>query len=206
MSQVSERVARRRARDKERIISVAAARFAERGIERVRLDEIGAEADLARGTLYSHFATKESLVEAIVGPVLDDGTARMAGLEKEPRAPEEAVDGLLDVYLALHRAYPHALRVSYQVQSQPLGGLAARHGAFVQAVLAILGSAERAGLLRTGDPVLAARVLARTAVPLLELYATHPKGDALFKESLRGLLLRERPEPASAKPGARGRR
>jgi hypothetical protein len=49
-------------------------------------------------------------------------------------------------------------------------------------------------------------VLARTAVPLLELYAMHPKGDALFKESLRGLLLRERPEPASGKPGARGRR
>lgn len=56
----------RRARETRRkILHAALELFAERGMEAVTVEEIGDRADVARGTVFNYFATKESLCQGI---------------------------------------------------------------------------------------------------------------------------------------------
>jgi hypothetical protein len=50
--------------------------------------------------------------------------------------------------------------------------------------------AERAELLRNGSAQYSLRVIARTAVQLLRVYDGHAAAAALFRDAVRGLLLR----------------
>jgi AcrR family transcriptional regulator len=200
MTQDSSRIVRRRAATRARILEMAAARFAEAGPEQVRLEDVAAAADVARGTLYSHFPTKDELLQEIMRPVLELCVKRARGLTSQP--PEEAVDGLLQLYLDLWRTYPDALRLTYRVRERPLGPLASLHLRFVRAVRRVFTSAGEAGLLRVEDPALAAQILTRVAVPLLEMLSDSPGGDAAFISSVHGLLLSVR-RPAAHAPSRR---
>lgn len=187
VTSTSSRVARRRAAQRERILAIAASRFADQGVERVRLDQVADLADLARNTLYSHFGTKDELVDAIVRPALEQG---LRELRKLARAhPRERIDGILKLYLRLWEQHGDALRIAYRLHSLPPGPLAELHGAFAQGVLAALKSAARAGILRVSEPPIAARVVMRVAIPLLELYEGYDDAERLFVESMRGLLV-----------------
>ncbi|WP_426663963.1 TetR/AcrR family transcriptional regulator [Rhodanobacter aciditrophus] len=53
---------RRRARTREHLAAVARALFERHGYEAVTMEQIAAEADVARGTLYNHFALKEAVL------------------------------------------------------------------------------------------------------------------------------------------------
>jgi AcrR family transcriptional regulator len=59
-------VARKREAARLRLIEAAARLISEHGIEGLRLREICTAADIGMGSFYSHFATKEELVEAVV--------------------------------------------------------------------------------------------------------------------------------------------
>jgi AcrR family transcriptional regulator len=185
------RVARRRALTRDRIIATAARRFAEAGPDAVRLDEIAEGADVARGTLYSHFRTKDDLLCAIVEPVLRLSVRKIGALRRLDA--RQGIDRLLHLYLELWHSYPDALRMAYRAQDMPLGELGKLHRSFLEGVLRVFERARRAEILRSGDPLLAGHVMRQVAVPLLELYARHADGDRLFVEGLRGLLLTEPP-------------
>jgi TetR/AcrR family transcriptional regulator, cholesterol catabolism regulator len=170
-------------------VATAARRFAEAGPDAVRLDDIADGADVARGTLYSHFRTKDALLCAIVEPVL-----RLAVRKTRALGRANARDGvgrLLGLYLDLWHAYPDALRIAYKAQDMPIGDLGALHRAFLSGVLRVFARAQEAGILRSGDPLLAGHVMRQVAVPLLELYGRHADGDRLFVEGLSGLLVTE---------------
>jgi TetR/AcrR family transcriptional regulator, cholesterol catabolism regulator len=197
------RVARRRALARERIVATAARRFAEAGPGAVRLDEIADGADVARGTLYSHFRTKDDLLCAIVEPVLSAAIRRTRALGRAPA--RDAVEGLLGAYLDLWHAHPDALRIAYKAQDMPIGDLGRLHREFTAGVLQVFGRARRAGILRSGDPLLAGHVLRQVAVPLLELYGGRSDGDRLFLEGLRALLLSGPPDGGAAVSSRRPR-
>lgn len=180
------RVERRRAEARERIVASAARQFAAAGPDAVRLDQVAEAADVARGTLYSHFPTKDELLGAIVEPVLELAARRAAALAR--CRPHEALDGLLALYLDLWREYPDALRIADKARGIPVGRVATLHGRFIKGVMQVLERAGGAGLLRVGDPALAGQVLRQVAVPLLELYAGQPACETLFRESVLGLL------------------
>ncbi len=57
-------------------------------------------------------------------------------------------------------------------------------------MLAALGRAERADVLRNGSARYSHRLVRAAAVPLLEAYAGHPGAEALFRDAMRALLLR----------------
>jgi AcrR family transcriptional regulator len=65
-------------RNRDRVLDVAMAAFAAEGLS-VPLDEIARRAGVGPGTLYRHFPTKESLVEAVMhdrlGRLADEGAA-----------------------------------------------------------------------------------------------------------------------------------
>lgn len=186
----SARVQRRRDNQRQRIIQEAAARFADLGPDAVRLDQVADAADVSRGTLYSHFQTKEELLRAIMRPALE---AAVDGLRTIGRGRARArMDGLLALYLELWRDHRNALRVSHRLRHLELAETAALHAAFAQGVFDVLAAAARARILRTRDPMVGARMIMRTAVPLLEICTTQPRGDQLFVETMRGMLVRDR--------------
>src|SRR5581483_11124334 len=59
------RVARKRLQARSRLIEAASAVIAERGVEGLRLRELADRADVGFGSFYTHFASKEELVEAV---------------------------------------------------------------------------------------------------------------------------------------------
>ncbi|HEU4753979.1 MAG TPA: TetR/AcrR family transcriptional regulator [Armatimonadota bacterium] len=59
------RVQRRTRETRRRILRAALELFSERGFEGVTVEEIAERADVARGTVFNHFSTKESLCEGL---------------------------------------------------------------------------------------------------------------------------------------------
>ena len=68
---------RRRTRNRDAILSAAETLFGARGIEAVSIDEIAEAADLAKGTVYNHFADKDALAAEIAAAARADGEARV---------------------------------------------------------------------------------------------------------------------------------
>jgi len=67
------RAGAKRARTRQRLLDVATAVFETRGIYRVSLDEIAAEAGVTKGAIYSSFASKDDLVFAMASERVERG-------------------------------------------------------------------------------------------------------------------------------------
>ncbi|MDD3654861.1 MAG: TetR/AcrR family transcriptional regulator [Desulfotomaculaceae bacterium] len=187
MDSKSSRISRRRAQARERIIEAAARLFADKGIDEVSLDEIAQEADFSRGTLYSHFPSKEALVFEILRPVLIKSSDKILSLTNlEPR---DTVDALLKLYIELWQDHKNALRLIYKIRRDKMGSLAGIHDEFLQNIIKLFEKIQEKGLLRINDPRLSALVMHRIAVPLLEIFDAYEEFEAYFNDSLRSLLI-----------------
>ncbi len=190
----SPRIERRRAQRQQHILQVAARAFAARGLDGARLEDIADQADVARGTLYAHFATKDALLSAVVKSAVDEAAVDVARIQKEA-SPRKAVRALVRLQLRLWREHPDAMRVGHQLGSRPTEEVAGIHDAFMRGILKVFSRADRAGILRTSDPALAARLLARLSVPLLDTLADHPDADRIYLDTMEGMLLRRARPP-----------
>lgn len=98
---------RGRPRDPERcrrILRAARAHFQAHGLERASVSAIAAEAGVSKMTVYSHFASKEALFEAVVRERVDQVVGGIAGVESmDPAAPEQALMAIGELFLALTR-------------------------------------------------------------------------------------------------------
>ncbi|WP_405108325.1 TetR/AcrR family transcriptional regulator [Phaeobacter sp. BS52] len=86
----------RRLETRARLLEVAAAQITASGYSGLRVEDVVAEAGVAKGTLFSHFGDKDGLLAAVIGPrimaVLDETEALPA-----PQTLEEVIDRLLPV-------------------------------------------------------------------------------------------------------------
>lgn len=187
MVEKSKRTERKKAATRQRIIETAAKNFAERGIGEVSLEEIAGEADFARGTIYSHFTSKEVLVYEILYPVLQFSVKETHNLfELEPT---EAFEGIIMLYLRLWQDYHHSLRLIYRLKPVELGRLEEIHTEFLHNMYKVFTRITEAGLIRISDPKLAALVTYRIAVPILELFDGRPELESMYKSMMKGALL-----------------
>jgi TetR/AcrR family transcriptional regulator, ethionamide resistance regulator len=169
---------------KESLLTAGARQFASRGIGTVSVEELIAEADVSRATFYGFFSSKYSLLEHILNPVFERATTAVRALLERP--PAEGVDGLIDVYLELWNAHRDGLLLIPAIDRH----FETQHRALNDALLDLLSAAERADLLRNGSAQYSLKVIARTAIPLLRVYDGHPASAALFRDAVRGLLIR----------------
>lgn len=63
---------RQRERTRRRLLDAGRALIAERGVAGLRIQEITERADVALGSFYNHFTSKEDLVEGVVSEILSD--------------------------------------------------------------------------------------------------------------------------------------
>jgi AcrR family transcriptional regulator len=173
---------------KESLLAAGARQFARRGIGPVSVEQVIAEADVSRATFYAFFSSKYSLLEGILNPVFERATAAVRALAQRP--PGDAVDGLIDIYLELWRSRRDALLLIPALDEAAYRHFEQPHAELNAAMLDVLSAAERADLLRNGSAQYSLKVIARTAIPLLRVYDGHPASDALFRDALRGLLVR----------------
>jgi AcrR family transcriptional regulator len=182
------RVERRRERTKAALLAVGARKFAARGIGPVSVAELIAEADVSRATFYEFFSSKYALLEGILNPIFATATREIRALAARPAA--EAVDGLVDVYWSLWCTHRDGLLLIPLVDQETFKHFEKQHRALQDALLDLLLAVERADLLRNGSAQYSLKVIARTAVQLLRVYDGHAAAAALFRDAVRGLLLR----------------
>jgi len=72
---------------RETILDAALTVFAERGFEAARLDDVAAQAGVAKGTLYLYFKDKEALFEEVVRSAASPIVERLSVLATAPDMP-----------------------------------------------------------------------------------------------------------------------
>jgi len=84
------RTERRRARTRESLVTAARSLIAENGVSGLRVGEITERADVALGSFYNHFESKEEVVEAIVADTVRAIAAANTPLIESLDDPAEA--------------------------------------------------------------------------------------------------------------------
>jgi len=205
----AQRRARERARRQQEILEAAREVFFEKGIHRATMDDVAAQAEISKGTVYLYFQSKES----ILAHLLLEGLSILLSQLEAAYAPQESLPAekhlrqLVEAYWQFSHTYPDYFRLL----------LALDRGRFRQSVSAELyqeiltesmqgldlaakairqGTGE--GAFTADDPLLAAGVLwgaLNGALTLManpvrqEMILVEPKAvfDATFELFLRGL-------------------
>jgi len=171
MSDAAPKPLRGRPRDPERcrrILEAARSHFHAHGLARASVDAIAADAGVSKMTIYSHFASKEGLFEAVVRERTEGVVGGLAGAEAlDPEQPEKAL--LFRSLYGAAGAQPEACRAFYrQGADRLIGDLAA-----------YLRRSDAAGALRVRHPRQAA-----------DLFLAMFLGDG----HIRGLLMLDMPD------------
>jgi len=179
-------------RNRDRLLAVAARAFSGDAPD-VTLESIARDAGVGIGTLYRHFPSRESLVEALYRKELDELCASAAAL-LAARSPERALRAWMDRfadYVAAKREMADALRAVYASGAVSVSQARGRLTAAVQVILDA-GSAD--GTLR--DDVRADDVVAMIVGMFT---ATSIDGGREQLERMFELLLAAVRQPGSAR-------
>lgn len=184
----SVKISRRQYRTRDRILAEGARLFLARGFSAVSVDQLVDAAEIARSSFYRFFANREEVLANIIRPVFEDGLAMMRELEDRPAAG--VVHGILDMYLLLWSRGADALRLATRMGGAHFRLFEDLHRPYREALTAQMQRAEPAGILANDSGADSARLIARCAVPVLEVYAGNPRIESLFRQTMTGLLLK----------------
>jgi len=184
----SSKVASRQSRTRERILAESTRLFLTRGYDSVSVDAIVAAAEVARSSFYRFFANREEVLASIMRPVFETGIGMMGEVGQRP--PREVMGGICDVYLRLWSASPDTLRLVTRTGGAYFRLFEDLHRRFREQLIDAMRRVETAGLLLNDSGINSARIIARTAVPILEVYRDHPRIDTLFHQAMNGLLIK----------------
>jgi AcrR family transcriptional regulator len=191
-SPASPRIANRQNRTRERIIRESAKLFLARGFDNVSVDHIVAASDIARSSFYRFFPNRNEVLASIIRPVFETGIAMMRDIAEEPAA--QVMDGLFDMYLKLWAAGPEALRLATRMGAY-FNLFEDVHTSYRATLTDLLRRVQGTGMLLNDSADYSARLIARSAVPILEVYRDDSRLEFLFRRTISGLLLR--PEATS---------
>ena len=154
----------RRARELELrradVLAAAAAEFAEKGFDGAQMSALAARAEVALGTLYSLFESKEQLFEAVILAGADSIEQHLRAELELVLDPRERLLRLVDaaferfraepvffrLYASATQGMPSRIRQAFGAQAQ------ARFDEFTQWVIGLARDAAAAGVLRGLDP------------------------------------------------------
>ncbi len=116
---------------RDQIMDTARRLFGERGTTDVPMDEIAAEAGVARSTVYVYFANRDDLLRACVQSMYDRMTATIAVVVADDASPAERLRGLILGLLERIDESPAFFRLAMATQATPGEGSAAVGGALM---------------------------------------------------------------------------
>ena len=196
------------------ILDAAFAVFAERGLAAARLEDIARRAGVSKGTIYLYFSNKEELFREVVRSTVITAIESGEALAERSPDPEQALLAWMDAYWAWLRSpvFPAMHRLVYsELHSFP--DLAAFYATEVieRAQRLVSGMVQRAadaGVLRRGDPLVAARMLSALFITHANWYhqRTHfasiaQVGDDTLLQQIRDFFFHAmRPDHPAASP------
>ena len=131
----------------EQIIEAALKVFAEHGVEKARMEDIGTAAGLSKATLYLYFKTKDVLIGVILRRLFEYMLRSFRSLDAEDgSAPDRLRNFATQLVDELHRMRP-LLPLLYEFYAMGLRKSAAREvlGEFVAEFIAILAPVIQQG-------------------------------------------------------------
>jgi len=109
----AQRRAREKARRQQEILEAAREVFFEKGIHRATVDDVAAQAEVSKGTVYLYFQSKESILAHLL---LEGLSILLSKLEtayapNEPLSPEKRLRQLVEAYWQFAQTYPDHFRL-----------------------------------------------------------------------------------------------
>jgi AcrR family transcriptional regulator len=184
---------------RQRILDSAAQLFAQHHYHEVRMDDIAAEAGVAKGTLYLHFKDKEALYLALIL----DGIQRLFEEVQARIADAADAEGRLRVVVReavrFYERYPYFVELIQRVEAAGDGdeasSLRASRAGFFDLMTGVLRELDASGHYAVPDPTFAALALIGMLREVLRRYPQPwPAGltDRLVRQFLHGLASHER--------------
>jgi AcrR family transcriptional regulator len=160
---------------RDRVLGAALDRFGTRGVDAVSLDEIAAVVGVRKQTVLYWFASKEELVDAVLGATVTEiALVIEAALAAASDDPLERVDAVVRAAFGMAVRRPALLGLVRELSRLP-GPQAERLRAHVDPLIgravAFLRTEMDAGRLRAGDP----RLVAALAYGTVTGIATEPE-------------------------------
>jgi AcrR family transcriptional regulator len=182
------------------ILEAATAVFARRGFEDARIDDVAAEAGMAKGTVYLYFKSKDALIDALIGQMVERelGRLRDEGEQDKP-VPERLAHFVHEYTHEVERLAPLA-PVFVHVYSRATRNATVRRAlqgyldAFVEELAHLLELGVARGEIHAADPRAAALHLAALLEGIALWWAVSPDripltatADAAVQTMLDGL-------------------
>jgi AcrR family transcriptional regulator len=105
------RRARKKAATRNKIIETAIRLFSERGIQAVTVDEIAAEADVGKGTIYNYFPAKEDIIVGFMVEFERTVQSQLKNLESRHRSAAAVLTHYIQSELRLKEHHHAFVRV-----------------------------------------------------------------------------------------------
>jgi len=99
---------------KAEIIRIAGELFAEKGFQGTSLRDIGQAVELRRGSLYSHFSSKEEILKMLLAPAVEELIEVLDRVAAQPGNGREKLDRALSEAIACGRRHRNAILVLFQ--------------------------------------------------------------------------------------------
>ena len=205
--------AQRRARDKARrqqgILEAAREVFFEKGIHQATVDDVAAQAEISKGTVYLYFQSKESILAHLL---LEGLSILLSQLEaayapQEPLSAEQHLRQLVEAYWQYSQTYPDYFRLLMaldrgrfreRVAAEMYQQILTESTRGLELAAKAIRQGTEEGVFTADDPLLAAGVLwgaLNGALTVManpvrqEMIPVEPKAvfDATFELFLRGL-------------------
>jgi AcrR family transcriptional regulator len=159
------RARRLRASRRSAILAAARRRFALRGYHRTSIDDILAEASIARGTFYLHFESKRAIFDELVASLLATlrGTVRRIDVSAEAAPPTdqltEMVERVLEALIENREMTGLLLREANGLDEDFDRKLRDFYGRIEALLVSALSTGQGMHLLRPFPPTIAARAV-----------------------------------------------
>lgn len=155
---MSEPTRRQRKRQEklDHIASVGVRLFEEHGYDAVTMEQIAATADVAKGTLYSHFPVKEAVLAHWIHLQLEHDLERLLPQALADDSFQRGMRRLLDASASWHQKHrdyllPY-LRYRFMNVGQPNNDENDARADLVAAFMALIEAGQRSGELRDAQP------------------------------------------------------
>jgi AcrR family transcriptional regulator len=166
----AQRRAREKARRQQEILGAAKEVFFEKGIHRATVDDVAAQAEVSKGTVYLYFQSKESILAHLL---LEGLSILLSQLEaayapNEPLPAEKRLRQLAEAYWQFAQTYPDYFRLLLtldrgrfreRVSAEMYQEVLAASTRGLQLVAEAISRGAEEGVFSTDDPLLAAGVL-----------------------------------------------
>ena len=184
---LSPKVRKRQSRTRQRILDESAHLFIAKGFENVSVEDIIDAAEIARSSFYRFFSNREQVLANIIRPVFEQGVLELEKIGTND--PSDTMSGIFDTYLKLWSSSPDALRVSSRVGGVYFYLFKDIHAVFRDRLAGLLRTIESSGIFINNSADYTGRLLARTAVDVLEVYSREEHFAELFHKTMTGFLL-----------------